>query len=163
MKASSLLTTSLIFLLAMTVSIAAFSQNNKDDKAAQVKESVENRNYRFVAQTALPLQGRVRQLTTDYTLKVTKDTVIADLPYFGRAYSAPIGATNGGIQFTSTSFDYTSTEKKKGGWDISIKPKDTQDVRELTLSISATGYASLQVLSNNRQAISFNGYLKLKQ
>jgi len=162
MKArSSLLSTVLIVFLLM--SVAGFSQNSKDEKAALVKENVENRNYRFVAQTALPLQGRVRQLTTEYTLKVTKDTIIADLPYFGRAYSAPIGATNGGIQFTSTNFDYTSTEKKKGGWDISIKPKDTQDVRELSLSISQNGYASLQVISNNRQTISFNGYLKIKQ
>jgi len=162
MKASSLLTTSFIFLLLMTVSVAGFSQDKKNDKALQVKESVENQHYIFVAQTALPLQGRVRQLTTDYTLKVSKDTVIADLPYFGRAYSAPIGTSGGGIQFTSTKFEYTSTERKKGGWNISIKPKDSQDVRELSLSISENGYASLQVISNNRQAISFNGYLKLK-
>ena len=162
MKASSLLTTSFIFLLLMTVSFAGFSQDKKNDKALQVKESVENQHYIFVAQTALPLQGRVRQLTTDYTLKVSKDTVIADLPYFGRAYSAPIGTSGGGIQFTSTKFEYTSTERKKGGWNISIKPKDSQDVRELSLSISENGYASLQVISNNRQAISFNGYLKLK-
>ena len=162
MKASSLLTTSFIFLLLMTVSVAGFSQDKKNDKALQVKESVENQHYIFVAQTALPLQGRVRQLTTDYTLKVSKDTVIADLPYFGRAYSAPIGTSGGGIQFTSTKFEYTSTERKKGGWSISIKPKESQDVRELSLSISENGYASLQVISNNRQAISFNGYLKLK-
>lgn len=162
MKASSLLTTSFIFLLLMTVSFAGFSQDKKNDKALQVKESVENQHYIFVAQTALPLQGRVRQLTTDYTLKVSKDTVIADLPYFGRAYSAPIGTSGGGIQFTSTKFEYTSTERKKGGWNISIKPKESQDVRELSLSISENGYASLQVISNNRQAISFNGYLKLK-
>ena len=162
MKASSLLTTSFIFLLLMTISVAGFSQDKKNDKALQVKESVENQHYIFVAQTALPLQGRVRQLTTDYTLKVSKDTVIADLPYFGRAYSAPIGTSGGGIQFTSTKFEYTSTERKKGGWNISIKPKDSQDVRELSLSISENGYVSLQVISNNRQAISFNGYLKLK-
>ena len=162
MKASSLFTTSFIFLLLMTVSFAGFSQDKKNDKALQVKESVENQHYIFVAQTALPLQGRVRQLTTDYTLKVSKDTVIADLPYFGRAYSAPIGTSGGGIQFTSTKFEYTSTERKKGGWSISIKPKESQDVRELSLSISENGYASLQVISNNRQAISFNGYLKLK-
>jgi len=162
MKASSLLTTSFIFLLLMTISVAGFSQDKKNDKALQVKESVENQHYIFVAQTALPLQGRVRQLTTDYTLKVSKDTVIADLPYFGRAYSAPIGTSGGGIQFTSTKFEYTSTERKKGGWNISIKPKESQDVRELSLSISENGYASLQVISNNRQAISFNGYLKLK-
>ncbi|MBS1567683.1 MAG: DUF4251 domain-containing protein, partial [Bacteroidetes bacterium] len=64
-----------------------------------------------------------------------------------------------GIQFTTTSFEYTVTPRKKSGWDISIKPKENRDVVQMNLSISETGYASLQVTSNSRQAISYNGYI----
>ena len=41
-------------------------------------------------------------LSPYYYLKVSKDTVVAYLPYFGRAYTAPADPTEGGIKFTST-------------------------------------------------------------
>jgi hypothetical protein len=84
---------------------------------------------------------------------------VSYLPFFGRAYSLPYNSTDGGFNFTSTKFDYTSTPGKKGGWEIKIKPKDVQDFREFTLSISENGYGTLQALSNNRQTISFTGYV----
>jgi len=129
------------------------------DKEAATKQLVESGRYVFIPQSALPLSGHVRQLTPDYNLVVTKDTLEAYLPYFGRAYSAPVNTTDGGIQFVSTSFEYTATPRKKSGWDISIKPKDYREVQQMQLSVSETGYASLQVISTNRQAISFNGYI----
>jgi len=134
-------------------------QAQEKDKAAITKQLVESQRYIFIPQSAMPLSGRVRQLTFDYSLKITKDTLDCYLPYFGRAYSAPIDATQGGIQFVTSSFEYTATPRKKSGWDISIKPKDTRDVQQMQLSVSETGYASLQVISTNRQAISFNGYI----
>ena len=85
------------------------------------------------------------------------DTLISQLPYFGRAYSAPMDMKGGGIEFTSTDFAYTLEAKKKGRWSISIEPKDEKDVRQMILSVSENGYASLQVLSNNRDPINFNG------
>ncbi|WP_414648326.1 DUF4251 domain-containing protein, partial [Dinghuibacter sp.] len=46
---------------------------------------------------------------------------------------------------------------KKGGWEITIKPKDNRDVNQINLSVSSAGYASLRVTSVNRQAISYSG------
>jgi hypothetical protein len=107
--------------------------------------------------------GRSRQLTSDYDVKVAKDSIISYLPYFGRAYTAPLDPTRGGIQFKSKDFEYTISNKRKGGWDILIKPKDVDDVRQLSLMISEDGYGSLQVLSNNRQPIIFNGYVTARK
>ena len=148
--------TSLLMLLALGSLLPAWAQ---DDKEAATKKLVESRRYMFIPQSAMPLSGRVRQLTPDYNLVITKDTLNSYLPYFGRAYQAPINTTDGGIQFVSTSFEYTTSPRKKSGWDISIKPKDAGDVQQMQLSVSETGYASLQVISTNRQAISFNGYI----
>jgi hypothetical protein len=103
--------------------------------------------------------GRSRQLTSDYDLKITKEEVVSYLPYFGRAYSSTPGAP-GGLEFTSKDFDYTIKENKKdNGWDIMIKPKDTQQARELYLTAFKNGSANLQVSSNDKQNISFTGYL----
>lgn len=120
---------------------------------------VDARQFIFHAQMALPSSGSIRSLTPEYDLKVLKDTVISYLPFFGRAYSAPINDSEGGFKFTSVKFEYSSKIRKKGGWQISIKPKDVTDFREFSLFISENGHATLQALSNNRQSISFTGYI----
>lgn len=125
-----------------------------------IQHQVLDKDFVFEAQTILPQRGITRQLTSNYFLQVSKDTVISDLPYFGRAYSAPINPGEGGIRFTSTSFEYSSKDRKKGGWDILIKPKGVNDVQQMLLSVFTNGRASLQVISNNRQAISFDGVIK---
>jgi len=137
--------------------LAQDTKDKKDGKADRIKSLVAEQRYVFNAETASPLAGRIRQLTGGYELRVTKDTINAYLPYFGKAYTAPINQSEGGIQFTSLKFNYTVTERKKGGWEIVIKPLDVQDPRQLNLFISENGYGVLQVTSNNRQAISFNG------
>ncbi|MFI5136803.1 MAG: DUF4251 domain-containing protein [Sphingobacteriales bacterium] len=149
------------------------AQNTKKEKhaahAAAIKKMVDSVNFVFEANTAIPQTGGTRQLTSEYDLKVVKDTIIAFLPYFGRAYLAPNpGETEGGIKFTSTNFIYQAKQKKNGSWDIFIKPKDNnisdwRDVQQLRLSISTDGYATLQVTSSNRDPISFYGTIISKE
>src|SRR4051812_10006074 len=97
-------------LLILTSFFSGFAQQTKEEKKqqeyAQIQNLVNSKNYVFVAQTVLPLGGRVRNLTSPYDLKVAGDTVISDLPYFGRAFVAPIDPAEGGIRFTSTNFSY---------------------------------------------------------
>jgi hypothetical protein len=70
----------------------------------------------FVAQNVYPATGRNINLTTTYVIRLAADTVIADLPYFGRAYVAPMNPSDGGIHFTSTKFSYTTKEKRWLGY-----------------------------------------------
>lgn len=150
-----------LFSLALAVfTNPVYSQDSKD---TAVQKGIDLRHFVFKAQSALPLRGAVRNLTSEYDMRVIGDSIVTYLPYFGRAYVAPIDPTQGALQFTSTDFSYTS-KKKKNGWDITIVPKDNKEVRQLYLSVSTKGYARLQVLSNNRDPISFNGYVDpLKQ
>ncbi len=154
-----------IMLAIWLVSVNA--QESKADKkaaeAALITKIVTEQNFMFTAQSVTPMGGRFRQLTTDYNVKVSKDTVSSDLPYFGRSYSADIGSSEGGINFTSTDFEYQVSDRKKGGWDITIKPRDVKDVQQFNLSVFESGSASLQVNSTNRQPISFNGYVSEKK
>lgn len=103
----------------------------------------------------------MRMLTPGYDLRITRDSVVAYLPYFGRAYSAPLNLMGGGVQFTSIKFDYKVEERKKGGWNIIIKPNDVDDNQQLNLTVFSNGSASVQVTSNNRQAIQFNIIIKM--
>ncbi|MBC9934285.1 DUF4251 domain-containing protein [Chitinophaga qingshengii] len=128
-------------------------------KTAAVKAMVDSKTFVFIAQSALPMSGRVRQITPDFNLVVTPDSVVSYLPYFGRAYSAPYGSTKSPLDFKTKDFQYTSSPRKKDGWDINIKPKD-QDIQNMAVTITSSGYATVQVTSNNRQPITFNGYIQ---
>jgi hypothetical protein len=146
---------SLFLFAALAAVIPVWAQST--DKTAAIQSLVESKNYVFRAQTALPQSGQVRNLTSIYDLKITTNALVSDLPYFGRAY-APVDPNDGGIQFTSKDFTYTSKPRKKGGWEIAIKPNDIKaDVRQMWLTITTTGYATLRVICNNRNPISFNG------
>ncbi len=146
--------TSLLFL---AITVAATAQ---DKDASSIQQAIETKNFIFKASSATPQRGRMRQLTSEYELVVRPDTIISFLPYFGRAFTAPINPSDGGIKFTSTDFTYAAGEKKKSRWEIQINPKDVSDVTTLYLTIFDNGSASLRVNSLNRTAISFNGFVE---
>jgi polyisoprenoid-binding protein YceI len=149
----------LLIFLALASAAPAVAQPG-GDKTATIRSLVESQNYVFTAQTALPMKGRVRNLTTDYALQVGKASIVCYLPYYGQDYVAPVDPTKGPLDFTANKFSYTSTPGKKQGWDVTIQFQDSRDVQRMDLNISADGYASLQVLFLNREAISFNGIIE---
>lgn len=155
-----------ILTLALTTITTAFAQtttskaDKKKAKQDDVKAMVEAQRYTFTAQYANPLGGGHRYLTSDYDLRIRKDSVIAYLPYFGRAYfDVPYNPSEGGIKFTSTKFTYKITPKKKGGWDVIIKPSDVKYMETINMYISADGYTNVQFTITNKSAISFDGVL----
>ena len=156
---TSLLSLSLFFQI--NISNAQTSREEKEvKKEATVKAMVEAKHFSFVAQDAIPSGMRTRQLTPDYYLKISKDTIESYLPYFGRAFSAPIDNNNTGIEFKATEFKYNAVEAKKGGWNITIDLNKAGDTRQMFLYVSKAGYANLNVISNNKESISFNGYVR---
>lgn len=160
MKGSKMLSIAALVILSP---ILVFAQNTKADKQAKkkalIKDMVESQRYDFIAQTAIPTTGRTRQLTPDFDLQVTKTAIISYLPYYGRAYSAPMDPSQSVGQFTSKDFEYKIDPAKKGGWNIQIKPRDNREIQQLFFTIEETGYATLQVLYTNRQPMTFNGYV----
>lgn len=151
----------LFLLIGVIMQHTSFGQKaGKDEqKKAEIQNLVQSKHFVFVAQSALPQSGRLINLTSTYNLKIKGDTLISDLPFFGRAYVAPINPGDGGIHFSSTDYAYNAKDRKKGAWDILIEPKDAKDVRQMAMTVSENGYATLQVNSNNRQAMAYNGYI----
>ena len=145
-------------------SSAMAQDNSKQQKEmaqqAMIKKWIEAKRFQFVAQSATPSTGKSRQLTTEYTLNVMPDSLDCHLPYYGRAYSGGYGGGEGGITFKTTDFQYSAADAKKGGWNITIKPKNQSSAQQIFMSISASGYANVQVRSNSRDMISFYGSIQ---
>lgn len=143
---------------------------------ATTKKIIEAQNFVFVATQALPMSshdvsavlnklnspngaGAIQLTGAQYDLIVGKDSVMAFLPFYGRAYTTSLDPNDSGTKFKSKEFSYQSKKTKKGSWNITIVPKDVKDSQKLTLSVTKSGYATLNVMNNNRQPISFNGYI----
>lgn len=149
--------------IAKVLAIPALLISTAFAQTGNVQSLVDAQSFVFKAQTMSPASGSVRQLTTDYyTVTISKNGIVSDLPYFGRAYSAPIDPTQGGLQFKSRDYDY-SVQAKKKKWDIAIKTHDVPDAAQMYLTLYADGTAYLQVNSVNRQPISFNGVVEAKK
>jgi Domain of unknown function (DUF4251) len=126
------------------------------------KVLVDNKSFVFVATSVSPSGGRMRQLTSVYTLKVDTATLVCDLPYFGRVYQPAYGG-DAGLNFTSMDFDYKTEARKKGGWVVQIKTKDLKNNFQLRLTILEDDNATLQVNGADRQSISYSGSIKASE
>ena len=147
----------IIVVVSITVCQGQNSKKAKDSaQTAETKLLIDGQRYFFLAQSMYPNRGGMRQLTVGYNLKVTKDTLKSELPYFGRAYQAGYGS-EGALEFTSLEFDYKTAKGKKNTWEITITPKDVKNCREMILTIYENGSADLKVLSNEKESISFKG------
>ncbi len=144
-------------LFAFVVLLSCGTQKQAIGEKEDTAALMESGHYRFEAQRFTTQSGFSRALTTAYDLSISKDTLKAWLPYFGRAYQAPMDPSKGGIDFTSTDFAYSIHKNGEKGWDVKITPNDHREVTSMTLSVSTSGYATLNVVSLNRQPISFYG------
>src|SRR5215213_6840039 len=112
--------------LSFLLFIISCSTINAQDKKLGTSSLIEGKLFAFKVQTISPASGTTRQSTSDYDLRILGDSLISYLPYFGRAYSAPMPGESGGYNFTSTKFEYAINNKKKGGWEILIRPIDVR-------------------------------------
>lgn len=154
----------LFFLLFFLCGIFSFQSVHAQEKKVvaekgDISQLVTGKQYRFVAQSATSQSGRTRQLTSSYFFTIDKDKLDVALPYFGTAYTAPIDPSEGGINFKTTEFEYNSANARKGGWEITIKIKNQRSATRANLSVSKSGWGTLMISGNDRQSISFYGYV----
>jgi hypothetical protein len=137
------------------------TKEEKVENEAKLREAIENRTFIVEVDRALPSSGSARTLTSPYSLTINGDEVKSHLPFFGRAYSVPYGGGDGLI-FESSITDYQLTFDKKGMATIVFKTKTKEDQFTYLIHIFTNGSSTIQVSSNNRQPISFNGKSSIK-
>ncbi len=148
-----------LFGLAMTCLLLSCSTHKTvvSYNPQEINKALEDQSYQFLARFVQPASGRMRDIAASgHFLKVTPDKISANLPYFGRAYSAPIGG-EAGIKFESDDFTYNVSTKSKGEREISIKVNGSREVRELFLTVFEDGSADLRVTPVSKRFISYRG------
>lgn len=103
--------------------------------------------------------ARMQNLSYGYNIVFENKEMKVNLPYFGRTYNPSRNPDQSGFFFTSK--DYTITEKdgKKGGKTLTVRPKDVNNVDTIYIEISGNGKCFVSIDANDRQPISFSGYI----
>lgn len=150
------------------------SQSNMDPQV--VTALVNSQDFSFHAQRANPTNydviniansmpnvpaTRIFDLTgSNYSIDVKPNNLEVVLPYFGRVFNPTYGSTNqNSYRFTSKDFTVNKSQNKKGRWIIKIKPNDVRTVDEIIIEVSKSGQALTSISSNDRQPISYDGYI----
>jgi hypothetical protein len=146
--------------------VLAQKQTKKEVKAAaalqkqkEIEALIESKNFVFDAEKAIPLGYRFVLLDRNsYFVKFTADKVNSELPFFGRAFSAPYGGA-GGIKFEGKP-ENVQVDKKKKNYIVKATVRGQDDVYNLLFSVFFNGSTTLSISSNNRASISYDGVIR---
>lgn len=158
-------------LIMIVMNACSSAGNMPSQKVADLLQSGE---FTFMAERANPTGGDVvnvlnslpnssssRMLNLDYgyTLQIKQNVVKAELPYFGRMFTPSYDTSKNSYRFTSKDFTMEKIEGKKGSAVYNMTPKDLQNIRKINLEVFKNGKAYLSIDSNDRQPISYDGYI----
>ena len=161
-----LISFSVLFLFSLTVFAQDSKKEAKEKKRQEQYESIQNivqsGKYEFIGRKANPQQGRQIDLATRSNyLRINGENAVADMPYFGRAYSGGYSSSDGGIKFDGIAANYSVDKNdKKRRLTIKFKVDGSDDNYNCTLTISGMESASLSISSNKRQVISYTGLVQ---
>lgn len=160
-----------IFILCTALSIYSCKSNaaNSDKK---VKPFTDSEKFSFEAERAIPTNldvinimnsipgnnsARILALDPGSSVQFSKDSLVVNLPYFGRMFVPSMNNNRNGYEFTSTNFavDSSKSTSKKNVWIITVK--DQKNIQQMFLESYQNGRAYLSINSNDRQAISYDG------
>ncbi|PKA96390.1 uncharacterized protein DUF4251 [Flavobacteriaceae bacterium MAR_2009_75] len=95
-------------------------------------------------------------------LKVTNDSVFADLPYFGeRQMGGGYNNEDSGIKFKGIADSWEETkDSKRGRYEFNFKIRNKIEIFQVYISVFKSGSASVQVTSSQRFPIRYGGVIK---
>lgn len=129
------------------------------EKAGMVAESIESGRYRVGVRTAYPVRGGAVQVTGDYGLEVSGDSVTVYLPYFGRGYTLPYGGGKG-LNFKALTTEYDVRKMKRGRTRVEFSTRNDEDTYRFTVDVFDNGQVSIDVQPQQRSRISYSGELE---
>ncbi|MBK3519057.1 DUF4251 domain-containing protein [Carboxylicivirga marina] len=134
-------------------------KEKKLEQFAETKKLIDSKDFIFVPDRAFPQGGRSIDLTTNYGfIKIMGSETEGDMPFFGRGYTVPYGG-DGGIKFDKTELlnEKIEINEKKMRISYSFEARGENDTFRISMDFSYNGNASVNVISNNRSHISYNG------
>jgi hypothetical protein len=163
----SIITLILSFSLTLTAQGKSKKEQKKKAKSekrfenyTKTKELLESGNFVFSADRAFPTGMRSIDLTNNPGYIIFKnDSAEADLPFFGRSYSADYGG-NTGIKFRGKieNKDLKYNDKKhRINYAFSVNDKDNF---QISMIISDDGSTNITINSSKKNSISYNGKIE---
>ena len=150
-------------LLMILCFAGAITQTNAQDTTKQpIKTIVDSKHFSFEPINITTGRGSIKQLTPGYIFQINDDTLKTYLPYFGRAYTAPINSSDVGFDFTTTDFTYSVSEGKKNRIIVDVKTNGRVNNVEFSLVVYDNGSAYLRANASDRQSVSYNGKVRAK-
>ncbi|WP_439131041.1 DUF4251 domain-containing protein [Polaribacter sp.] len=141
-----------------------------------LKETVENNKFEFVANDAQPISmanvsglenllpmgsnlGNINLIGNPNFLRVKNDSIHLDMPYYGvRRMGGTYGTADAGLKFIGKSIPTeTKFNAKKNNYIIKYDVKKPDENLRLTLTLFANHAATLSVISSHRNSINYRG------
>lgn len=122
----------------------------------EIRDAAEARSLRISVNMANTFRGNHITLTPDYGIELHGDSVRSFLPYYGRAYRAPLRSESP-LDFDCRMTDYTTTETDDGSTRIEFETRTIDDLYKFSIDIFDNGNASIRVTAQQRESITFDG------
>lgn len=154
--------TPIILAIMMIWVVAAGAQNRAArvaQKAGQVKEQIEARDFTIIVNQMIPFQSQSIYLNGTDGIRLKGDSIYSFLPYIGRAFSVPYGGGKG-LNFSTVVTDYAMKYGRKNAAEITFTARTPEDSYDYRITVFPNGTASINIQPQQRQPISFNGELK---
>lgn len=150
--------------LCITGPLQAQKKSDKTAKNEQIFQEtlalVESNQFKIDINRVYPQRGYDLSRFNPRGIINIKDSIAeGNLPFFGRAYSLPYGE-GGGLEFDNKMEDRSVkiNDKKKGksiSYDFSVRSQN--DVLSFRIEIHGGGGCTVNLLSNNRESITYSG------
>ncbi len=151
----------LIIITVAVIAVACHSTTYIPATPQNITNAIDSSNWVFTPNTVRPQYGRVKnENSSGFGVQYRQDRLTVYLPYYGRAYGgADVISGRGPLDFSSVNFATDKKHPKEGEWQVSITPKDNNEVRLMNFTLFSNGTASLQVTMTNRSAIGYDGFV----
>ncbi len=170
------------FLIILLSFVFIFQNCSSQNQNAQNSGNIQldTKNFVFHAQRANPMSydavnmvnslpggapNRILDLNSDnYTFSVKDNVLESVLPYIGTRYNATFGNTDqNSYRFTSKSFTISESKGKRSKTIWKIQVKDVSYISDVYLEMYPDGKAYLSIKGNDRQPISYDGYMSINE
>lgn len=152
-------------LMALVLVLTACSTGNSLAKAErqaqvaqQVEDALERSNYTIAVDWMKPLGGVARHVSSNYELKINGDEVDSYLPYVGEAYRLPYGGGKG-LNFKSKIMNYSIVKMTGNRYLVEFDVNNDEDIYHFRIDVFTNGKAIIDIIAQDRDAISFDGEL----
>lgn len=159
-------------LLAILLSLIACSTSKTSEKKAatarmvygQVMDSLNSSSYTILLDYVTPRRMKPQFLTSGYRVKIDGDTITSFLPYFGVAYRADFnGRDRSPLDFRAPILSYKSEQVKQDYFRIKLSTRHEMEIITYQIEVFSNGKATLDVISSDREGISFSGNINLAE